>query len=162
MSRIKSMFAMLMQAAAVGVVLQTAVVAVHAQPPLTVQEQQYSFTLKPGGSFRFTLPNVKSPIRIEVSSPSTNGGVQAPSEVMWALVNKDSGNGNITWIGTNSDGTTVGSNSVQNTDIANITCGTNCTVSSLIVANASVGQLAMTRSSTTTRISGSYIVRLYY
>jgi hypothetical protein len=82
--------------------------------------------------------------------------------VMWALVNKDSGNGNITWIGTNSDGTVVGSNSLQSTDIANITCGSGCTVSSLTVANASAGELAITRSSSTTRIVSSYIVRLYY
>jgi hypothetical protein len=162
MSRMKSIFAMLMLAAAAGVVLQTVLLAVQTQPPLTVQERQYSFTLKPGGSFKFTLPNVKSPIRIEVSFPTTNGGVQEPSEVMWALVNKDSGNGNITWIGTNSDGTTVGSNSLQNTDIANITCGTNCMIASLTVANASAGQLAMNQSSTTTTIPGSYIVRLYY
>ncbi len=140
------------------------ILAVAAGPAfaLTVQEQQHTFSLQPGGSYTFTLPSVKSPIRIEVSSPSTNGGVQEPSEVMWALVNKDSGNGNITWIGTNSDSTTFGSNSLQSTNIANITCGTGCTVSSLTVVNASAGELAITRSSTTTTISGSYIVRLYY
>jgi len=145
-----------------GLCLVILAVAASPSSALTVQEQQYDFNLQPGGSYTFTLPNVKSPIRIEISSPSTNGGVQEPSEVMWALVNKDSGNGNITWIGTNSDGTTVGSNSLQSTDIANVTCGTDCTVSSLTVVNASAGEPAVTRSSTTTHIYGSYIVRLYY
>ena len=79
-------------------------------PPITVSVRQYTFFLKPGGSFTFGLPKVASPIRIEISSPSTNGGVQTPSELMWALVNLDSGSSNITWIGTNSDGSTLGSN----------------------------------------------------
>jgi hypothetical protein len=161
MSRMKSICAVLILGAAVGIVLQTLASAVQ-EPTLTVQELQLSFMLAPGGSRNFTLPNVKSPIRIEVSLPSTNGAVQEPSEVMWALVNRDSGNGNITWIGTNSDGTSVGSNSLQSTDIANVTCGSDCTIASLSVANASAGQLVMTQNAATTSITRSYIVRLYY
>ncbi len=140
----------------------SATVRPQAAAKIAIQVQEHSFNLNPGGSFTFTLPNVKSPIRIEISSPSTNGGVQEPSEVMWALVNKDSGNGQITWIGTSSDGSTSGSNSLQNTNIANITCGPGCTVSSLVVANAAAGTLSVTRSSVTTIITGSYIVRLYF
>jgi hypothetical protein len=161
MSRMKLICAVLILGAAVGIVLQTLASAVQ-EPRLTVKELQLSFMLAPGGSRTFTLPNVKSPIRIEVSFPTTNGGVQEPSEVMWALVNRDSGNGNITWIGTNSDGTSLGSNSLQSTDIANITCGSDCTIASLSVANASAGQLVMTQNADTTSITCAYIVRLYY
>jgi hypothetical protein len=161
MSRMKLICAVLILGAAVGIVLQTLASAVQ-EPTLTVKELQLSFMLAPGGSRTFTLPNVKSPIRIEVSFPTTNGGVQEPSEVMWALVNRDSGNGNITWIGTNSDGTSLGSNSLQSTDIANITCGSDCTIASLSVANASAGQLVMTQNADTTSITCAYIVRLYY
>ncbi len=161
MSRTKLICAVLILGAAVGIVLQTLASAVQ-EPTLTVKELQLSFMLAPGGSRTFTLPNVKSPIRIEVSFPTTNGGVQEPSEVMWALVNRDSGNGNITWIGTNSDGTSLGSNSLQSTDIANITCGSDCTIASLSVANASAGQLVMTQNADTTSITCAYIVRLYY
>jgi len=161
MSRMKLICAVLILGAAVGIVLQTLASAVQ-EPTLTVKELQLSFMLAPGGSRTFTLPNVKSPIRIEVSFPTTNGGVQEPSEVMWALVNRDSGNGNITWIGTNSDGTSLGSNSLQSTDIANITCGSDCTITSLSVANASAGQLVMTQNADTTSITCAYIVRLYY
>jgi hypothetical protein len=120
--------------------------------------------LKPGGSFTFPLPKVDSPIRIEISAPSTNGGVQTPSELMWALVNRDSGNSQITWIGSNSDGSALGSNSLTGDGVlANIYGGSApTTISSLVVANASAGTLSVKRSSTTTTISGRYVVRMYY
>jgi hypothetical protein len=133
-------------------------------PPITLNIRQYQFFLKPGGSFTFPLPNVDRPIRIEISSPSTNGGVQTPSELMWALVNLDSDSGQITWIGTNSDGSALGSNSLTGTGVlANIYGGSApTTISSLTVANASAGTLSVTRSSTTTSITGKYVVRIYF
>ena len=99
-----------------------------------------------------------------ISSPSTNGGVQTPSELMWALVNLDSDSGQITWIGTNSDGSALGSNSLTGTGVlANIYGGSApTTISSLTVANASAGTLSVTRSSTTTSITGKYVVRIYF
>jgi hypothetical protein len=133
-------------------------------PPITVNVRQYTFFLKPGGSFTFPLPKVASPIRIEISSPSTNGGVQTPSELMWALVNLDSVSHNITWIGTNSDGSTLGSNSLTgNGVLANIYGGSApTTIASLVVANASAGTLSVTQSSATTSITAKYIVRVYF
>jgi hypothetical protein len=133
-------------------------------PPITVNVRQYTFFLKPGGSFTFSLPKVASPIRIEISFPSTNAGVQTPSELMWALVNLDSDSHNITWIGSNSDGSALGSNSLTGSGIiANIYGGSApTTIASLIVANASAGTLSVTQSSTTTSITGKYIVREYF
>jgi flagellar hook assembly protein FlgD len=80
---------------------------------------------------------------------------------MWALVNWDNGpegSEQITWIGTNSDGTTLGSNSVQSTTIASI-FGAPTT---LTVSDAATGTLEVTRSSAGTIINGNYIVRMYY
>jgi hypothetical protein len=128
--------------------------------------EQIKFTLVPGGSQTFTLPDTLHAMRIEISTPSTNNGVQTPSELMWALVNWDNGSEGshqITWIGTNSDGSTSGSNSLQNTTIANIYGGKAPTVvASLTVSNASTGTLEVSQSGTTTTINGSYIVRIYY
>jgi len=133
---------------------------------LLVNITQIKFTLSPGGSKTFTLPKVSNPIRIEISAPSSNGAVQAPSELMWALVNWDSGtegSNQITWIGTNSDGSTLGSNSLQSTTIANIYGGGSPTViSSLKVSDAATGTLEIARSNTTTTINGNYVVRIYY
>ena len=85
---------------------------------------------------------------------------------MWALVNWDSGadgSNQITWIGTNSDGSTLGSNSLQRGAIANIYGGSSSiVVSSLTVSDAATGTLEITRSSTATIIDGNYVVRIYY
>lgn len=133
---------------------------------LLVNITQMKFSLEKGASRTIQLPKVTSPIRIEISAPSSNGGVQEPSELMWALVNWDfgtEGSDQITWIGTSSNGSTVGSNSLQSTTIANIYGGAAPTViSSLVVSDAATGTLEVTRSSSTTSISGNYVVRIYY
>jgi hypothetical protein len=133
---------------------------------LLVSITQIKFSLAPGATKTFTLPKVTSPIRIEISAPSSNAGVQTPSELMWALVNWDfgtEGSNQITWIGTNSDGTTAGSNSLQSGTIANIYGGSSpTTISSLQVSDAATGTLKVTRSSATTTIDGNYIVKIYY
>jgi len=136
---------------------------------LLVNVTQIKITgLAPGGSETVQLPKVTGPIRIEISAPSSNGGVQTPSELMWALVNWDfgtEGSGQITWIGTNSDGSTSGSNSYSSASgtIANIWAGGSpAVVSSLKVKDATTGTLEIVRSSTTTSISGNYVVRIYY
>jgi hypothetical protein len=133
---------------------------------LLVNITQIKFSLAPGASKTFTLPKVPQSIRIEISAPSSNGGVQEPSELMWALVNWDSGtdgSDQITWIGTNSDGSTLGSNSLKSGTIANIYGGSSpTTISSLKVSDAATGTLAITRSSATTTIDGNYVVRIYY
>jgi hypothetical protein len=131
---------------------------------LLVNVTQIKFSLTPGASKTFILPKVSQPIRIEISAPSSNGGVQEPSELMWALVNWDfgtEGSNQITWIGTNSNGSTLGSNSVQSGTIANIYGGSSSIViSSLKVSDVATGTLEITRSSTT--IDGNYVVRMYY
>jgi len=133
---------------------------------LVVNITQIKFTLAPGASKTFNLPKVANPIRIEISKPSTNGGVQTPSELMWALVNWDAGTGGsnqITWIGTSSNGGSLGSNSAQGSIIADIYGGSTSTViASLSVSDAATGTLQVSQSSTTTTLNGSYVVRIYY
>lgn len=148
-------------------------VPAHAQTTsstsnLVVNITEIKFTLSPGTSKTFTLPKVTSPIRIEISVPSTNRGVQTPSELMWALVNWDfgtEGSNQITWIGTNSDGSALGSNSLTSSSkiIARIFGATSAsTISTLLVSDADTGTLEISRSNTTTSIEGDYIVKIYY
>jgi hypothetical protein len=96
--------------------------------------QELSFTIDPGGSASFPMPKAQSPVRVEVTFSLHNGGVQTPSEVMYAVVNFDATvtPNQMTWVGTDSDGTTKGCNSLPATDgcgpdnvIANI-CGGAC------------------------------------
>ena len=133
---------------------------------LVVNVIDMRFTLSPAGTQTFNLPNVATPIRIEISSPSSNGSTQNPSELMTALVNWDngsSGSHQITWIGTNSDGSTVGSNSGKSATIASIFAGSSTSAVSLLkVFTASAGQVQITRNAAVTSAAGNYVVRIYY
>jgi hypothetical protein len=121
------------------------------------------FTLKPGASQTFVLPAVQSPVRIEVSFTALNGGTQEPSELMYAVVNQDPSSKQITWIGTNSDGTNSGSSSLKGTLIASIFGGGSSTTNaSLEVVAAPTRTLAIKQNAATTAIPGHYIVRFYF
>jgi hypothetical protein len=121
------------------------------------------FTLKPGTSRAFVLPTVQSPVRIEVSFTLLNGGTQEPSELMYAVVNQDPSSKQLTWIGTNNDGTTSGSSSLKGNLIASIFGGGPPTTNaSLEVASAATRTLAIKQNAATTIIPGHYIVRFYF
>ena len=124
---------------------------------------ELSFTLQPGGSHSFNLPAASIPVRIEVAFSPNNGGTLVPSELMYALVNQDASSKQITWIGTNNDGSTSGSSTVSGTTIAHLYGGSSSTVdASLVVMNAATGTLAVTQSSTTTSIPGNYVVKIHF
>jgi hypothetical protein len=136
-----------------------------AEPPKRVECScsELGFTLAPGGSQSFVVPAVQSPVRIEVSFTLANGGTQEPSELMYAVVNRDPSSKQFTWIGTNSDGSTSGSSSLKGALIASIFGGgPSTTNASLEVGSASVGTLAIKQNAATTRIPGHYIVKLYF
>jgi len=120
--------------------------------------QKLSFSLSPGASSSFALPETQSPVRIEVSLTFLNGGTQTPSEIMYAVVNQDQQSGQMTWIGTNSDGSQAGSSSLDNTQIASIGGGN----AVLEVDNLSSGTVRISQSATRTSIAGHYIVRIWY
>jgi hypothetical protein len=121
------------------------------------------FILKPGASQTFLLPAVQSPVRIEVSFTLLNAGTQEPSELMYAVVNQDPSSKQLTWIGTNNDGSTAGSSSLKGNLIASIFGGAPPTTNaSLEVASAPARTLAIKQNAATTIIPGHYIVRFYF
>jgi len=124
--------------------------------PATDHYQELAFSINSGESYSFALPKVQAPVRIEVSFSLLNGGTETPSEIMYAVVNQDQQSGQMTWIGTNSDGSQLGSNSTVNTQIASI--GGGDTV--LEVDSLENGTVKMTQGSSS--IAGHYIVHLWY
>ncbi len=148
-----------------GLVVSVQAQAQKPEPPkrVTCNCAELRFTLKPGGAREFALPAVQSPVRIEVSFTLANGGTQEPSELMYAVVNQDPSSKQITWIGTNSDGSAAGSSSLKGNLIASIFGGgpptTNVT---LEVAVATAGTLAIKQNAATTARPGEYVVRFYF
>jgi hypothetical protein len=124
---------------------------------------ELQFVLKPGGSQTFILPAVQSSVRIEVSFTGLNGGTQEPSELMYALVNQDPSSKQMTWIGTNNDGSTSGSSSLKGSLIASIFGGAAPTTNATLeVATAATRTLVIKQNAATTIIPGHYIVRFYF
>lgn len=150
--------------------LVSLVVPAQAQSPKPVPPRrvvcncaELRFTLKPGASQNFVLPAVQSPVRIEVSFTLLNGGTQEPSELMYALVNQDPSSKQLTWIGTNNDGSASGSSSLKGTLIASIFGGGPPTTNaSLEVAAAPTRTLAIKQNAATTILPGHYVVRFYF
>lgn len=145
---------------------------VDAQPPglVTIFEallldhhKELAFSVDPGDSFSFELPEVQGPVRIDVSFSLLNGGTQTPSEIMYAVVNQDPESTHFTWVGTNSDGSQQGSNSIVDTDIAYI-CGGTCFAKNAVlqVDDRGAGTLKIWQNPGTTILTGNYIVNLWY
>jgi hypothetical protein len=124
--------------------------------------QRLTFVLSPGGSFVFTLPATDDPVTIDIASPSTNGGVQTPSEVFSALINANGNDSGMSWIGTNSDGSQSGNSTIHTTDVANLVCGTGCVIAWLRVASISAHTLVVTANPKTSIIRERYVVNIWY
>ena len=133
------------------------------QPSTGCHCSQLSFTLNPGATHNFPLPAAQSPVRIDVSFTLLNGGTQEPSELMCAVVNQDPSSKQVTWIGTNNDGTTSGSSSLKGKAIAHIFGGASPTINATLeVINAATGTLGIAQNSGTTALPGHYIVKMYF
>lgn len=124
--------------------------------------RRVTFVLAPGKSFVFKLPATNDPIRIDIASPSTNGGVQTPSEVFSALVNANANDAGMSWIGTNSDGSQSGNSTIHTTDIANLVCGANCVIAWLRVKSVSAKTLVVKANAATSTIRERYVVNIWY
>jgi hypothetical protein len=124
--------------------------------------QRLAFVLSPGGSFVFKLPATDDPVTIDIASPSTNGGVQTPSEVFSALINANGNDSGMSWIGTNSDGSQSGNSTIHTTDVANLVCGTGCVIAWLRVASISAHTLVVTANPKTSIIRERYVVNIWY
>jgi len=124
--------------------------------------QRLTFVLSPGGSFVFKLPATDDPVTIDIASPSTNGGVQTPSEVFSALINANGNDSGMSWIGTNSDGSQSGNSTIHTTDVANLVCGTGCVIAWLRVASISAHTLVVTANPKTSIIRERNVVNIWY
>jgi hypothetical protein len=162
----------LVQAAAAGATVLAlaagggaALAATTSSPDVIVtgpDHQRLTVTLSPGASYVFKIPDTNDPVRIDIAKPSTNGGVQTPSEVFSALVNADGNGAGISWIGTNSDGTQTGSSTIDTNDVANMVCGPNCVIAWLRVASISGHTLRLTANAATSIIRERYVVNIWY
>jgi len=124
--------------------------------------QRLSFVVAPGRSFVFRLPAANEPIRIDIASPSTNGGVQTPSEVFSALINVDANRAGMSWIGTNSDGSQSANSTIHSKDITNLVCGSNCVIAWLKVKSVSARTVVLTANGATSIIREKYVVNIWY
>jgi hypothetical protein len=141
------------------------VIAAHSQtgPRGGCRCDELRFTLAPGGSHDFVLPVEQAPVHIEITLTANNGGTQEPSEIMYAVVNQDPSSKQLTWIGTNSDGSASGSSSLKGKLIASIFGGgSGTTNASLNVANANTKTLSINQNASTTSRSCEYVVRMYF
>jgi len=81
---------------------------------------------------------------------------------MYAVVNYDSGSGQFTWVGTDSDGAQRGSNSIQSSALATITCGSGCVIATLGVASPQAATLKITTNAATSIITERFIVSMWF
>lgn len=126
-------------------------------------EVQRTFVLKPGGNVCFQLPAVQSPIHVMVSGTVLNGGTLNPSELISAIVNQDPKSNQMTWLGTNNDGTTIGTNSGKTHVIATFYGGGPPTVDAqLHVCNPQTRSIGISQSASTSSIPGHYIVTMLF
>lgn len=124
--------------------------------------QRLTFVVSPGGSFVFKLPATNDPVTIDIASPSTNGGIQTPSEVFSALINANGNNSGMSWIGTNSDGSQSGNSTIHTTDVANLVCGPGCVIAWLRVKSIPAHTLILTANAKTSIIRERYVVNIWY
>jgi hypothetical protein len=124
--------------------------------------QRLTFVVAPGGSFVFKVPATNDPVTIDIASPSTNGGVQTPSEVFSALINANGNDSGMSWIGTNSDGSQSGNSTIHTTDVANLVCGPGCVIAWLRVKSIPAHTLILTANAKTSIIRERYVVNIWY
>ncbi|MCL5021888.1 MAG: hypothetical protein M1497_00690 [Nitrospirae bacterium] len=126
---------------------------------------ELTFDLDPGASFSFPLPKKQSPVRIEVTVSRMNGGTQTPTEIMYAVVNQDPVSNEMTWIGTNSDGSVVATNTLDSTDdVIAVICGGACPTydDRLLVNDLSDSTVKIESNAATVSVKSSYVVHLWF
>jgi hypothetical protein len=126
---------------------------------------ELTFDLEPGQSFSFPLPKKQSPVRIEVTVSRMNGGTQTPSEIMYAVVNQDPVSNQMTWIGTNSDGSAAATNSLDSTDgVIAVVCGGACPTydDRMLVDDLSKSTVKIESNDATVTVKSSYVVHLWF
>lgn len=126
---------------------------------------ELTFDLEPGQSFSFPLPKKLSPVRIEVTVSRMNEGTQTPTDIMYAVVNQDPESNEMTWIGTNSDGSVVATNSLDSADdVIAVICGGACPTfdDRLLVDDLTTSTVKIESNAETVSVTSSYVVHLWF
>jgi len=137
--------------AAIAVLSFNATVAFAADHHSTL-----SFTLAPGASKTFALPAKSVPVRLSASLTAKNGATQTPCALIDAVINEDASSNQLTWIGTNGDGSQGANNTLSSSTVANFAFS-NATLSA-----AAGGTLTITQNAATTSIPFTYHVTMDY
>jgi hypothetical protein len=117
---VKRSLAWLAAGAAAGAV----VVAALPSGATTTAQTSYSYFLRPGQSRTFNVPGEVT--RIDVAGAFEGQAAQTPvSKVMSAIVGYDGNNHHLSWIGTNSNGSTHAGDESTSRTVARI-CGATC------------------------------------
>jgi hypothetical protein len=118
----------------------------------------HKFALAPGGSKTINLPVSSEPVQLLLSFSLNNGGTSTPSELAYAVVNEDAQSGNVTWIGTSSNGTTAAGTTLDGGNIA--TVGSTTITANRQGTGSPHGSLVFTQGAGGDK--GHYIVTLTY
>jgi hypothetical protein len=118
----------------------------------------HKFSLGSNAHQTIKLPVSSEPIQMLLSLSSGNGGTGNPSELAYAVLNQDSVSGDVTWIGTSSNGTTEAGTTQGSGYIA--TVGSAIITALARTTGAPNGSLVITQSSTIGKVH--YIVTLTY
>lgn len=135
-------------------------------PPATVQAAMYTgehtfyVTLQPGGSYNLSMPVVQNPVRIDISVTFANQGTLNPTELVSALVNIDPYSKQMTWIGTNNDGSKTAGNTGGNLTIASF--GVDASLDAVLGTGGAMPTLKIMQNANATSIAGHYVIRMYY
>jgi hypothetical protein len=126
-------------------------------------ERNLHFVVPPGGHVCFALPAIQLPIHVMISESALNGGTQVPSELIEAIVNQDGKSTQMTWLGTNSDGSQLGSNSIATPLIASVWGGAPPTFNAqLRVCSLPNREIGIFQNAQTTGLPGHYYVTMLY
>jgi hypothetical protein len=139
----------------VAVTLAAALLA--TAPAFAAHFQTFRFSLAPGGSKPVSMPETLTPVRASVGVSFSGGGLSIYSNLMTALVEEDPGNHQLTWIGTNADGTTVSSTTFHTSLVAYV--NGNATLNASPGSGSKPGTLTVNNTSTQ---SCSYVLTLVY
>jgi hypothetical protein len=126
-------------------------------------ETNFALALSPTSTHVcFALPAVQVPIHVMVSESQLNGTTQSPSEVMEAIVNQDAHSLQMTWIGTNSDGSQSGSNSLATQVIAKLWAPAPGILAELRVCNLPLHQIEIRQNPLAPAPPHKYFVTMFY
>jgi hypothetical protein len=133
-----------------------------AGPAHAATRTQYVFTLAPGGAKSFPIPVVGAPVTLSGTVTSKNGGTQTPSALVGALVNQDPSSGQLTWIGTNGNGSQTVGTTLFATVVASYAFSNAVITAAPATAAGGKGTLTVTQSASTTAVPGTYTITLTY